>query len=145
MTDLNYKVRAIGRIHSPYLETKDAPKQGSLRDEISEIEIYPEFVEGLRSIEELTHVIVIYWGHLGYRQRLVSQTPWSTEERGVFATRSPNRPNPLALCVCRLVKRADGHLLVKGLDAIDGSFVLDIKSYSAGIDSFPDAIRKNKG
>jgi tRNA (Thr-GGU) A37 N-methylase len=58
---------------------------------------------------------------------------------GVFASRSPNRPNPIALCIADLIRREDNRLIVRGVDALDGSLLLDIKVYSPGIDSIPNA------
>ena len=134
------ELRPIGVIHSPYQERKDAPRQGRLSDNEITLEIYPEFSQGLKIIDKVSHIIVLYWGDRANRETLQSFTPFSKEEMiGVFASRSPNRPNPIAFCVADLI-RCEGNLLtVRGVDALDGSPLLDIKVYSPAIDSIPTA------
>ena len=101
------------------------------------MEIYPDYVEGLKDIEESSHLIVLYWLHLAKRDVLMTKTPFGPELRGVFACRSPSRPNPIAFCVAKLLGRKDNRLLVQGIDAIDGSPLLDLKPYSSDLDSVP--------
>jgi tRNA-Thr(GGU) m(6)t(6)A37 methyltransferase TsaA len=132
-------LRPLGVIHTPYKRREDIPRQGRLSPEICEIEVYPEYVPGLKDIEQCTHLFVIFWLHLGDRGRLTAVPPNDGREHGVFATRSPSRPNPLAIDIVNLLEVRDNRLKVKGMDALDGSILLDIKPYSAGIDSFPDA------
>ncbi|MFB3764492.1 MAG: tRNA (N6-threonylcarbamoyladenosine(37)-N6)-methyltransferase TrmO [Methanotrichaceae archaeon] len=132
-------LKPIGVIHTPYKKREDIPRQGRLSQEICKIEIYPEFVIGLKDIEQCTHLFVIFWLHLGDRSKLTAVPPHDGREHGVFATRSPSRPNPLALDIVELLEVRDNYLKVMGMDALDGSILLDIKPYSASIDSFPDA------
>lgn len=129
----------IGVIHTPYGKREDIPRQGRLSKEICEIEVFPDFAEGLRDIEQCTHLFVIFWLHLANRKLLTATPPHDGREHGVFATRSPNRPNPLALDIVELIEVDGNRLRVSGMDALDGSALLDIKPYSAGIDSFPQA------
>lgn len=129
------ELKAIGIIHSPYKEAGDAPRQGHLSEETFEIEIYPEFLAGLKDIEKLSHLVVMYWGNQSKRDTLQTKTPHGPEIKGVFACRSPNRPNPVALCVVKLLKIEESRLFVSGLDALDGSPLVDIKPYSNEIDS----------
>ncbi|MHB8119302.1 MAG: tRNA (N6-threonylcarbamoyladenosine(37)-N6)-methyltransferase TrmO [Methanothrix sp.] len=129
----------IGVIHTPYRKREDIPRQGRLSSELCEIEVFPRFADGLRDIEQCTHLFVIFWLHLGDRSRLTATPPHDGQEHGVFATRSPSRPNPLALDIVELLNVKENRLNVKGMDALDGSILLDIKPYSAGIDSFPQA------
>jgi len=102
-----------------------------------ELEIYPDYVEGLKDIEESSHLFVLYWLHRAKRDVLMTKTPFGPELRGVFACRSPSRPNPIAFCVAKLLGRKDNRLLVQGIDAIDGSPLLDLKPYSSDLDSIP--------
>lgn len=129
----------IGIIHSPYLERQDAPRQGRLSDHEVILEIYPEFSLALKDIEKVSHIFVLYWGDRANRDVLQSPTPFSQEPVGVFTSRSPNRPNPIALCIADLIRRDDNRLIVTGVDALDGSPLLDIKVYSPAIDSIPNA------
>jgi len=129
----------IGIIHTPYKRREDIPRQGRFSREICEIEVFPYFAEGLKDIEQCTHLFVIFWLHLANRGLLKATPPQDGREHGVFATRSPNRPNPLALDMVELIEVDGNRLRVSGMDALDGSLLMDIKPYSAGIDSFPQA------
>ncbi len=131
-----FPVYPIGVISSPYSpEGKRPPHQGRYSHEICQIKIRDEFVEALRGIERASHLIVLYWMDRARRDVLASRTPWSDEIFGVFATRSPSRPNPIGICVVELLDRKGNTLFVKGLDAFDGTPVIDIKPFSFGIDA----------
>jgi tRNA-Thr(GGU) m(6)t(6)A37 methyltransferase TsaA len=129
----------IGVIHTPYLRREDIPRQGRLSSEICEIEVFEEFAPGLKDIEQCTHLFVFFWLHMANRSILTARPPMDGREHGVFATRSPNRPNPIALDSVELIEVNGCKLKVKGMDALDGSMLLDLKPYSAAIDSFPQA------
>ena len=132
-------LKPIGVIHSPYREKKGTPRQGRLENRECTVEVFEAYEPALLDVDRCTHLYVMYWQDRSDRGVLQTSTPWGTEIHGVFSTRSPNRPNPIGLCVVDFLGR-DGRLLkVRGLDALDGSPLIDIKSYSAGIDSFPHA------
>jgi formylmethanofuran dehydrogenase subunit E len=120
-------LKIIGIVHSPYKTAKDVPRLCT--KEISEIEIYKEFEQGLKDIEGFTHIHVLYWLHKSSRYSLHVKTPWDDSLHGLFTTRSPYRPNPIGHTTAELVKRKDNILKVKGLDAIDNTPVIDIKPY----------------
>ncbi|MEM3873810.1 MAG: tRNA (N6-threonylcarbamoyladenosine(37)-N6)-methyltransferase TrmO [Candidatus Bathyarchaeia archaeon] len=109
-------------------------------DEEAKIRIFPEFCSGLKDVEEFSHLIVLYWFHLrdneANRRTLIvfPKRHMVDVEKGVFACRSPSRPNPIGLCVVELVKREDCVLTVRGLDAFEGSPVIDIKPYIPSVD-----------
>jgi tRNA-Thr(GGU) m(6)t(6)A37 methyltransferase TsaA len=128
------ELKPIGIIHSPYKNTGEAPYQGYKSEEISQIEVFKEFEEGLKDIEGFSHIIVIFWFHKSQGYHLLVKTPWDDILHGLFATRSPHRPCPLGLTVVELVAREKNILKVKGLDAIDGTPLLDIKPYIPGVD-----------
>ncbi|MBC7246907.1 MAG: tRNA (N6-threonylcarbamoyladenosine(37)-N6)-methyltransferase TrmO [Actinobacteria bacterium] len=130
---------AIGVIRSPYRTMDEAPFQGRFSREEAELEIYEDYADGLKDVEASRYLILLYWGHLADRGVLQTVTPWGPEVRGVFACRSPSRPNPVEFCVVELLRREGNRLVVRGLDAVDGSAIVDIKPYSAKIDSIPDA------
>ena len=132
-------LKFIGVIHSSYREKKDAPFQGRHEMKESTIEIFEAYEPALLDIERCTHLYVLYWQDRGDRKTLQTRTPWGPDIHGVFSTRSPNRPNPIGLCVADFLERKGRFLKVKGLDALDGSPLLDIKPYSASLDAFPDA------
>jgi len=127
-------LKPIGIIHSPYKNTGETPYQGYKSGEISQVEIFKEFEEGLKDIEGFSHIIVIYWFHKSQGYHLLVKTPWDDSLHGLFTTRSPRRPCPLGLTVVELVVREENILTVKGVDAIDGTPLLDIKPYIPSID-----------
>jgi tRNA-Thr(GGU) m(6)t(6)A37 methyltransferase TsaA len=129
----------IGVIRTPYRRRENIPRQGRLSQEPCEIEVFPQYSAGLRDLEQCSHLFVLFWLHLSDRTKLIGVPPHDGREHGVFATRSPHRPNPIALDIVELLEVKGNRLKVKGMDALDGSTLLDIKPYSAGIDSFPEA------
>lgn len=133
-------LKPIGVIRSPYRTLNEAPFQGRFSDKEAELEVYGEYSAGLKDVEASRYLILLYWGHLADRSVLQTVTPWGPEVRGVFSCRSPSRPNPVEFCVVELLRREGNRLVVRGLDAVDGSAIVDIKPYSAKIDSFPDAV-----
>ena len=124
------QLQEIGIVHNDYKDLTDIPRQGRMSEETSEIEIHPAFADGLLRIEQNKYLIVLYWAHLAKRDLLKTLPPASKEIHGVFASRSPGRPNPLSLCIVELIERNGDILRVKGLDALDGSSVIDIKPYT---------------
>lgn len=132
-----YTVTPIGVAHpSPYPD-RSAARHGD--EEISHIEIFPEYAEGLQDIEGFSHINVFCWLHKSEGYSLLAQPPFDTPKHGVFATRSPNRPNPLGFAVVELVERKGVTLTVRGLDAIEGTPVVDIKPHIPDIDARPEA------
>ena len=127
-------LKPIGVIHSPYLKREDAPRQGRLSDRESVIEIFFEYADGLQDIEHHPHLIVLYWLDRSSRMTLKATPPGSGTEHGVFATRSPDRPNPIGFAVADLIRRDGSRLVVRGLDALDSTPLLDLKPYSSGTD-----------
>jgi tRNA-Thr(GGU) m(6)t(6)A37 methyltransferase TsaA len=124
----------IGVIHSPYKNMGDVPHQSYKSEKLSQIEVFKEFEEGLKDIEGFSHIVVIYWFHKSQGYHLLVKTPWDSSLHGLFTTRSPHRPCPLGLAVAELVAREKNILRVKGLDAIDGTPLLDIKPYIPSTD-----------
>ena len=124
------QLQEIGIVRNAYKNLTDIPRQGRMSEEVSEIEIHPDFADGLLKIEQNKHLIVLYWAHLAKRDILKTLPPASKEIHGVFASRSPGRPNPLSLCIVELIECGENILRVKGLDALDGSSVIDIKPYT---------------
>jgi len=133
------QLTAIGVIHSPYKQRGDAPRQGRLSDNELTLEIYLHFADALKDVTRCSHLIVLYWGDRANRETLQSRTPFSDVPVGVFASRSPNRPNPIAFCVADLIRQEGNRLVVRGVDALDGSPLLDIKAYAPAIDAIPNA------
>lgn len=131
---MNFEIRPIGYVRSPYKEKKDAPRQGRLVDTVSEIVIDEHYRVALEDIEKKSHLIILSWFDRADRTALRATPPHEKVEHGVFATRSPNRPNPVAFSVVDLLTRDGNILRVRGLDALDGTPVVDIKPYSPDSD-----------
>ena len=127
-------LKPIGIIRSPYKTKGDAPRQGRLVQTLGTVKIFPEFSEGLKDIEKRKHVVLIYWLHQANREILLTPTPDVPIPQGVFSIRSPNRPNPIGLGVVELVERKGNSLTVRGIDAIDGTPLIDIKPYIPKLD-----------
>jgi tRNA-Thr(GGU) m(6)t(6)A37 methyltransferase TsaA len=130
----------LGRIHTPWKERKDCPKNARESDAVCTVELDPRFAEGLKDVETCSHLVLLYWMDRSPRN-LVLQVPGHYGvQRGTFALRSPARPNPIAMSVVKLVSVKDGTLSVIGLDCLDGTPLIDIKPYFASTDAFPEAV-----
>ena len=114
-------------------------------DELSKVLIFPQFRVGLQGLDNFSHIIILYWLHLRDNEKersiiqVVPRRHPGAPQVGVFASRSPTRPNPIGLCIVELTKIEDCRLFVKGLDAFVGSPIIDIKPYIPRADSIPKA------
>jgi len=127
MKKITIELKTIGIIHSSYKNPTDVPK--GKKEIISEIEIDKELVNGLNDIDGFSHLHIFYWLHKSNSYSLTAHPPMDSKPHGLFATRSPHRPNPIAYSVVELINRENNILYVKGLDAIEGTPVFDIKPY----------------
>jgi tRNA-Thr(GGU) m(6)t(6)A37 methyltransferase TsaA len=134
MTPAPIELHPIGYVRSPYKAKRDAPRQGRFSDTISEIVIDEKYRTALWQIEGRKHLWVLCWFDRADRTVLRAVPPGSSAEKGVFAIRSPDRPNPVSLCMVDLLEVSEGVLKVRGLDALEGTPVIDIKTYSTDID-----------
>ena len=124
----------IGIVRSPYSETNQIPKGfGAKHDAEGVLEIHPEFEQGLKDIEGFSHLFVVWVFDRSEGYELLTTPPTDTRQHGVFATRSPYRPNPIGLTVVRLVRREGSRLYVSGVDMLDGTPILDIKPYLSSV------------
>lgn len=126
--------RSIGRVATPYTESKQIPKGlGAKHAAEGRLEILPEFEAGLMDIEGFSHLFLLWEFDRSEGFDLVGRPPIDDRPHGVFATRSPRRPNPVGLTVVELIRR-DGRVLhVRGVDMLDGTPILDIKPYLSSI------------
>jgi tRNA (adenine37-N6)-methyltransferase len=129
-----FVARPIGLIHTPYRETRAIPKGLHARHETEGmLSLLPEFADGLADIEGFSHLYVLWQFDRSDGFDLVGRPPIDDRPHGVFATRSPRRPNPIGLTVVELLRREDGNLYVRGVDMLDGSPLLDIKPYLSSV------------
>ena len=129
---VTYGLRPIGIVHSPFGEPTDIPREWNCRkgafDAVAgDLEIFPEHAEGLDGLEPGASLIVLFAFHKAGYSHLKVTPPGETEPRGVFASRSPHRPNPIGMTVVRLTAREGNVLKVTGLDMVEGTPILDIK------------------
>ena len=131
-----FSMRPIGVVRSPFTDTSQIPKGcGASHQAEGTIEIDPAFADGLLDIEGFSHLYVLWVFDRNTDYELVGTPPSDDRPHGVFATRSPFRPNPIGQTVVRLLGREGPTLKVAGLDMLDGTPVLDIKPY---LSSVPD-------
>ncbi len=131
----------IGIIHSPFADIENMPIQpkGAAHVE-GTVHFRESYVEGLKDLEGFSHIYLIYIFHKAERIRLTVTPFMDSTERGVFATRSPLRPNHIGLSIVQLVKIENGMLTVKGIDVLDETPLLDIKPYIRNFDSVEDSL-----
>jgi tRNA-Thr(GGU) m(6)t(6)A37 methyltransferase TsaA len=122
MDDTDLTLRPVGVAHTPYETPDAAPHQGFADDADAEIEIFDAYADAVAGIAGAVRITVVYWAHLADR---TSRT--EPDGSGAFARRSPDRPNPLSICVCTVYDVDELRFHVGGLDAVDGSPILDIK------------------
>ena len=131
---MEFAMRPIGVIHTPFAEGDAVPTQSWRSGAAGWVEIYPEFAEGLDDIEGFSHIylIFVFDRSSGYSLKVVPYR--ETSLRGLFATRSPHRPNPIGLSLVRLLGREGPILRIEGADMLDGTPLLDIKPFVLNFD-----------
>jgi tRNA-Thr(GGU) m(6)t(6)A37 methyltransferase TsaA len=133
--------QAIGFVDSPYKESAAIPKGlRTKHDAEGVLRILPEFELGLTDIEGFSHLMVIWAFDRSRGFELLGKPPFDNRPHGVFATRSPRRPNPIGLTVVELLRRENGLLHVRGVDMLDGTPILDIKPYLSSVP--PETLRR---
>ena len=126
--------RPIGFVSSPYTDTKQIPKGlGVKHDAEGLLKILPEFEAGLKDVEGFSHLFVVWEFDRSTDFDLVANPPSDNRPHGVFATRSPRRPNPIGLTVVELLRREGPNVYVRGVDMLDGTPILDLKPYLSNI------------
>jgi tRNA (adenine37-N6)-methyltransferase len=129
-----FTFKPIGFVSSPFQSTDAVPRGlGARHDEVGELRILPELAEGLADIEGFSHLYVLWAFDRSEGFSLTSRPPNDDRQHGVFATRSPRRPNPIALTVVELLAHEGNVLRVRGVDMLDGTPILDIKPYLSSI------------
>lgn len=130
----------LGQIRTGYTRLDQCPPSGRRNPDETVIEIFEHYAQGLQNIELASHIWVFCWLHKAVRDHLLRRpSSDGTPQRGVFASRSPFRPNPVALSVVRLIAREGNTLRVSGLECLDGTPLIDIKPYVPGEDRIEGA------
>ena len=130
------QIVAIGVVHSPYLTRDQAPKQGREALSESRIDIFPQYREALQGLSVNSYAYIFTWLDKADRKALKAHPRGdrSREQRGVFSTRSPSRPNPIGLNLVRIIAIDDTVLRVEGMDTLDGTNIIDIKPFVKAVD-----------
>jgi tRNA-Thr(GGU) m(6)t(6)A37 methyltransferase TsaA len=129
-----WTMRPVGFVRSPFTETSQVPRGlGAKHEEEGTLEILPEFEAGLKDIEGFSHLFVLWVFDRSDGFSLEGKPPCDDRSHGLFSTRSPRRPNPIALTVVRLLGREGSILRVRGVDMLDGTPILDIKPYLSSV------------
>jgi len=127
--------RHIGIIRSKHTRPEKTPIQPVYSEGCQgRVEVFPEFAAGLRDLEGFSHLYLIYHFDRANPPQLIVKPFLQDEQRGVFATRAPCRPNPIGLSVVKLLRRQGNVLHLENVDVLDGTPLLDIKPYTAKFD-----------
>lgn len=132
-------ISPIGIIHSPFQEMDGTPLQSIRSQTLATLEIFQEYEPGLQDIEGFSHLIILYFFHREGQTRMIVKSYLEESIHGVFATRSPRRPNHIGISTVELIGREGNFLRVSGIDVLNGTPLLDIKPYVPKIDDRPGA------
>jgi tRNA-Thr(GGU) m(6)t(6)A37 methyltransferase TsaA len=131
--------KPIGVIHSPFHNLEDMPIQPSSESsEPGTLEIYTEFVEGLKDLLGFSHIYLLYHFHKMHQLKLMVTPFLDTQSRGIFATRAPSRPNPIGISLVKIIGIKDNVIEIDHVDILDGTPLLDIKPYVPEFDKAHD-------
>ena len=134
-------LQPIGTIYSPYKESKDIPIQGRFKNNVEAcIELKKQYVKGLKDLEKFSHCILIYYFHKSKTVTIEGKPFLEDQNHGIFAIRSPHRPNHIGFSVVKIQKIQGNKLYFTQVDMIDGTPLLDIKPYVKYFDSREDVI-----
>ena len=136
----HFRINPNGIICTPFKRREECPFQGTRAKATGKIVLERHLQPALKDLDGVTHLFLLTFMDQADRKRLQTITPYGPEIHGTFATRSPNRPNPIGLSVVKLTKIKGCQLYVQGVDCLDGTPVIDIKPYNPDIDSFPRAV-----
>jgi tRNA-Thr(GGU) m(6)t(6)A37 methyltransferase TsaA len=133
-------MQSIGTIHTPFKVLEDMPIQPKgAAETIGTVELEEQYMEGLADLEGFSHIYLLYEFHMARRTELTVIPFMDTQPRGVFATRSPLRPNHIGISIVQLIGVERNIVTVRGIDILNGSPLLDIKPYIAAFDAVQDS------
>ena len=129
-----FSFEPIGYVKSPYRSTQEIPKGLGVKHEAEGVlEILAKYEAGLTDVEGFSHIFVLWVFDRSEGYELVGKPPIDTGPHGVFATRSPRRPNPIGLTVVQVLRREGSSVYARGVDMLDATPILDLKPYLSGI------------
>ena len=131
----------IGIIHSPYKEKKDIPIQGKFKSEVEAyIELKDKYIKGLKDLDKFSHAIILYYFHKSQREDIEGRPFLEQKKHGIFAIRSPHRPNHIGVSIVKIKSIKENKLYFTTVDVFDGTPVLDIKPYIKYFDEQKDVV-----
>ncbi len=126
----------IGKIHSPYKKGTDIPIQGTFKSDVEAwIELKGKYAGGLKDLHEFSHAIILYYFHKSQKEEIEGRPFLEQDKHGIFAIRSPHRPNHIGLSIVKVKKIEANKMYFTEVDVLDGTPVLDIKPYVKYFDS----------
>ncbi len=133
---MEFKLKPIGIVHSPFkkkedIDSKKYADSGAFDSVHGELELFKEFEDGLKDTEGFSHLVVLFAFHESEGYKLHTKPLLDDSLRGVFSTRSPNRPNPIGMTVVKVIERKGKSLKVSGIDMVEGTPILDVKPYTS--------------
>jgi len=132
---MELRIKQIGLIHTPYKEPKGMPIQGKFAEEVAgTVEVFPEYQQGLKGIEGFSHIILVYYFDRSKNEELLGRPFLEDTEHGIFAIRSPHRPNHIGISIVKLQNIEDNIVTFTEVDMLDGTPLLDIKPYVSHFD-----------
>ena len=135
------KMHPIGVIHSPYKEGKDIPIQGRFKDNVEAwAEIKAKYVKGLKDLDRFSHVILFYYFHKSNKETIEGKPFLENDIHGIFAIRSPHRPNHIGFSVVKIKKIKNNKIFFTEVDMFDNTPLLDIKPYVKYFDCREDVV-----
>jgi len=137
---MQYTIKPIGLIHTPYKLKETCPIQGNINPEgKGTVEVFPEYSDGLKDIGTFSHIYLFYVFDRAAEVKLVRFTFLDDTEHGVFASRHPSRPNGIGISIVKLINSNNNILEVSGVDILDNTPLIDIKPYIPRFDIFQEA------
>ncbi len=134
-------ITPIGIIRSPYKESKEIPIQGRFKNDVQAfIELKNEYVKGLKDLDKFSHAILIYYFHKSTKTNIIGKPFLEDENHGIFAIRSPHRPNHIGFSIVKIQSIQGNKLYFTDVDMIDGTPLLDIKPYVKYFDSREEVV-----
>jgi len=130
------KLKPIGIIRTPYKDAEKVPIQGRFKKSVrGRIKLFPKYKSGLKDIEGFSHLILIYYFHKAGQEKLIAKPFLEDESHGIFAIRSPMRPNHIGISIVKLEKVRNNVITFSEVDMLDGTPLLDIKPFISHYDS----------
>lgn len=136
---MSLEIIPIGVIRTPFKSSDKIPIQSIKSKSMGEVELLSEYIEGLDSLNEFSHAILIYWFHRAKPESLKVTPFLDTQERGLFSTRAPSRPNPIGLSIVKITKIKGNIVRFEGADMLNETPLIDIKPFIPEFDNRPDA------